>query len=187
MNPIQATAVARLVQFRVSNVDELRKQIRGMIHSERRRLERSAQEEGDDELLEGIQDDLAVLDEMVETADQLTFVGLYRVVELRLKALLNRFVANPEDLEKVFKFKQLTNLLKNQFSIDIADLQGFKAINEIRLINNSVKHDGKVGRELADTFGHWRKGDPLNGLEPAFKRLSPRVFFFFKDLAKKLP
>jgi hypothetical protein len=187
MKPYQATAVARLVKFRVDNVANLREQIQRTIHEERRELERSAKKEQVEEKLEAIQDDLAVLDEMAEMANQLAFVGLYNAVELRLKAILKPFVGSPEDLAGVFNFKALNKLLKKQFKIEIEKLQGFQTINEIRLINNSVKHEGTVSEELANTFRSWKKGDPLSGLEPAFQRLAPGVPLFFQDLAGKLP
>jgi hypothetical protein len=167
MKPYQAKAVARLVKYRVDNVANFREQIQRTIHEERRELERSAKKEQVEEKLEAIQDDLAVLDEMAETANQLAFVGLYSAIELRLKALLGPRISDPNDLGKVFRFKELAKLLKKEFKITINQLQGFQTINEIRLINNSVKHEGKVGEELANTFTSWKKGDPLSGLEPA--------------------
>jgi hypothetical protein len=60
-------------------------------------------------------------------------------------------------------------------------LQGFPEINEIRLINNAIKHDGKVNRALA-AYPGWVIGDELKNLDAAFSRLAPGAKLYMVSL-----
>lgn len=65
--------------------------------------------------------------------------------------------------------------------IDLEAVPGFSAIDEVRLINNAIKHEGKVTAVLANYPG-WTKGQELQNLGPAFERLAPRVPEYLENL-----
>jgi hypothetical protein len=107
---------------------------------------------------------------------QLAMVALYQVIELSTKALLRPKYKKKAD--KFYKFDALKIKIKKDFGVDTETLTNAAAVAEIRLINNAVKHEGRVSPQLAKQFGTqfgWKKGSRLEGLEQAFDRLSPSV------------
>ena len=125
--------------------------------------------------------------EVLKLGGGLAMVGLYRIIELSTKGLLRPKYKNAAD--KFYQYDRLVAKVKKDLSVDIQTLTGSAAVNEIRLINNAVKHDGKVSKELARRFGQqsgWKQSAPLTGLEQAFGRLSPAVPGYLTELAKIL-
>ena len=61
-----------------------------------------------------------------------------------------------------------------------------KAQKTLRLLNNSIKHEGKVSTELAKEFPQWTQGAELSELDKAFQRLLPEVKKYVADLAERL-
>ena len=90
MNSFGSKAHARIAQFGVDNQKRLHDLIRDTVWLERRRINTEVKTGTvtDADQLEAMRDDLVMLGEMNNTADQLAFVGLYSLVELRVKALL---------------------------------------------------------------------------------------------------
>ncbi len=110
--------------------------------------------------------------DVVELGGQLAMVALYRIVELSTKALL-RFKYHGA-AANLYKIDALRQKLRSDFNVALSSLTNFSSADEIRLINNAVKHDGKVSSALAQ-FPGWTRGEALEGLEAAFERLSPAV------------
>jgi len=196
MNSFGSKAHARIAQFGVDNQKRLHDLIRDTVWLERRRINTEVKTGTvtDADQLEAMRDDLVMLGEMNNTADQLAFVGLYSLVELRVKALLKDHIValvtsnaiTSRDAKQVYRIDVLKQVLRDHLRIDLPLVNHYAAIDEIRLINNSVKHNGVVSADLAGYPG-WRRGRPLRGLPRAFNRLSPQVAPFFEDLAKKTP
>jgi hypothetical protein len=59
---------------------------------------------------------------------------------------------------------------------------------ELKCLNNSVKHNGIVNKELADNFGDvWGKeGDELKDIRESYERLKLNIFDFCKELVDKV-
>jgi len=47
----------------------------------------------------------------------------------------------------------------------------YRAVNELRLLNNAVKHAGRVTAELAREYPRWKQGRKLTGVGAAYERL----------------
>jgi len=47
-------------------------------------------------------------------------------------------------------------------------ITGYDAFNEIRCLNNAIKHNGKVSIELINVSSAWDKGKPLTDLDKHF-------------------
>ena len=70
--------------------------------------------------------------------------------------------------------------LKDQ-GIDIEKLPNFSGMNETRCINNDIKHNGFVGKELAK-YPNWTEGKALTDLDSSYNRLAPRCSLYMGEL-----
>ena len=59
------------------------------------------------------------------------------------------------------------------------------AFDELRRLNNTVKHNGTVNTELA-TYPGWTQGEPLGVFSDAYPRLSPGGSAYFRELVGEL-
>lgn len=62
-----------------------------------------------------------------------------------------------------------------------------KSVNELRCLNNAIKHGRRVNGKLAD-FSRWKnkKGKELGDLESHYNRLRPLVERYLEDLTERL-
>jgi hypothetical protein len=112
-------------------------------------------------------------------ADELMFLGLYRFIEIERLRVLKR--AFPHfGSSRTCSYSRLVE----QFPW-LQQLFGSSQVNEIRLINNCIKHSGKVSRELAKFNAIWKESEYLSGLRHAYERLAPYVGAYWVDLVDK--
>jgi len=121
---------------------------------------------------------------IVNLAEELVIVALYKTVEIAIKKMADRSgLFTAQELHNFFR----VNSLRSSFRRHVADLRtlpGFDSYDELRCINNSVKHSGKASSELAN-YG-WVQGDELENLWPDYIRLKPGVRQFVEELASKI-
>ena len=190
MTRIQSTAQGLLVRLGIDRLAEILVRLDVVVHTERREAKQRARERNlEVEQLEAIRDEIVLLGEMSETLGQLALVGLYSLVEHRMKALMAPYAASKAELDSFYRIDALKGVSQARFQINLErDVKNFSAVDEIRLINNAVKHSGgMVSPKLALAFPRWKQGRPLGDLKKAFNRLAPKVPPFFKDLALRLP
>ena len=60
-----------------------------------------------------------------------------------------------------------------------------KDVDELRCLNNAIKHERRVNSALAK-FPGWKKGTELGDLESHYYRLQPLAKRYLEDLAKRL-
>lgn len=109
-------------------------------------------------------------------ADELAIVALYNQVELHTKRVVKKNFPNI-DPTKLSYINQARAVLP--FTID--HLAGFVAFDELRLLNNSVKHDGKVSKQLSREFPFWVEGENLSGLGASYERIHPLVTQYVQE------
>ena len=131
-----------------------------------------------------LKDEFYILDQIKEISNQFVIIGLYRIVELETVKQLKRLYSG-NDLKNLFKFGNMIKKLKNDYSIDVKKLTNYKAIDELRLLNNAIKHKNKVTKQLS-VYPDWNVGDSLNNLDAAYKRLSGQIALYLSDLTKEL-
>lgn len=62
-------------------------------------------------------------------------------------------------------------------------LPEFNAVNELRLLNNAIKHEGVISKQLAKNYPHHGQfGDELTDLSISFERLEPIACKYIKAL-----
>jgi len=122
-----------------------------------------------------LSDDFWQLDEVHNLGESLAIVGLYRLVESHLRGIVK--VTFP-----LLGEKKKAKLIRGESSeIDCRSLAGFKAIDELRLINNSIKHnDSKANDELATAYPVWVKEKHMENLGAHYDRLKPDVIAYMK-------
>jgi hypothetical protein len=151
-------------------IDRFREHVRNAAAAERRSIDRSA-ENLPTEVQEFLADELSELDSISRLADQLAIVALYRVVEITTGRMLAHKFGGPQFARKASNIDALRTLLRNQLGMNIESVPHYRAINELRLLNNSIKRAGRVTKSLADQYGRWKEGEELAGLDDAYERL----------------
>jgi len=112
---------------------------------------------------------------------QLSIVALYKKVEAKTAKIVKKRLPSATG-KNLSYFKTLCEALP----FDITSVNGFSALNELRLLNNSIKHGGKVSQELASTFPVWTAGAEIETVGDAYSRLLPGVKAYVFDLVTKL-
>jgi hypothetical protein len=167
----------------VEELDRFRAHVRDAAAAQRRSIERRAAGLPD-EVQEFLADDLHELDGISDLADQLAIVALYRVVEINTgRILAHRFGAAARG--NASYVGRLRKLLK-QHGVDIERIPHYRAVNELRLLNNAIKHAGHVTAELASEYARWKQDQELTGLGAAYERLKGRVPSYIFRLAERL-
>jgi len=164
--------IHRFAEQEVEDIGRFREHVREARNAREKSIEKRA--EGlPEEAQEFLADDLYELDLVSGLTDQLSIVALYRVVELYIsKILVRRFGVSA--VRKAYRIDTLEAFLKSK-GVDLKAISHFKSIDELRLLNNAVKHSGVVSAELAKHYPRWKKGNKLEHLDKAYERLHPKV------------
>lgn len=116
-----------------------------------------------------------------ELGYELSIIALYKKVEGHVGRFLHKRLPSAAG-KNLSYFAQLCAALP----FDIKTVEGFAGFNELRLLNNAIKHGGVVSDELAKNFPSWKEGEKLTGLDEAFDRLLPEVKRYVADLVEKV-
>jgi hypothetical protein len=130
-----------------------------------------------------VDDDIYFFEQINPLTHELAIVALYKRIEILTKrAVITSFPSI--DPKCFFMFEKVKKaLLKHR--IDLQAIQNYTALDETRLINNSIKHSGTVSNELA-AYPGWVLGSALGNLDSAFSRLSPLCLAYFNNLIDTL-
>lgn len=124
-------------------------------------------------------------EQVLNVCQEMVIVVLYKTIEISIKRMAQSSgLFTGKEVKLFYNFRSL----KNKFSqkvVDIVSLPGYESYNELRCINNSIKHIGKVSPELAN-FNNWTEGDELKRLWCHYQRLKPEVYKFMASLSKKV-
>ena len=113
--------------------------------------------------------------------DELSIVALYKKVERHSGRVIKKQIPSAAS-KNLSYFNQLSDSLP--FGIDT--IEGFSNFNELRLVNNAIKHGGTVSEELSIKFPNWIENDEISSLDKVFQRLLPGVKLYVADLVEKL-
>ncbi|WP_154845760.1 hypothetical protein [Pseudomonas fluorescens] len=118
-----------------------------------------------------LEDDFYQLGEVKKLGQALALSGLYRQFETQVIRVLGSTFPNMGKAKKA-------NILRgiSEPEIDCSKLVGFAAVDELRLLNNIIKHAGsKASAELATKYPNWVENTELADLDKAYARLKPLV------------
>jgi hypothetical protein len=168
-------------RFDTEELQELRDLVAAAIKRQQKGIENAynvlGEEQDDDDnaaaYRDHLRDQFFFTKELQHLSDELVITGLYKKVELLIKSVALRKI-------KKIKPKALSSIrtLKESLPFDIEKLGCYSAHSELRLVNNSIKHEGKVSKDLAKDFPHWTEGADLDGLDACYERLLPQITIF---------
>ncbi|WP_157222074.1 hypothetical protein [Chromobacterium haemolyticum] len=119
------------------------------------------------------------VESVLSLAGEISVVALYKKVEIHTNLILTNHHPNlqKKELHKI-------DYLKSNLPFDITELLNYKYVDELRCINNCVKHSGKVSSALSKYPG-WIKGSPLKDLDKSFILIAPKTAAYMNDLHQK--
>jgi hypothetical protein len=165
-------------------VDQFREHVHNAAASERRSIDRRA-ENLPEEAQEFLADEVDMLKSIAGLADQLAIVALYRVVELNTGRILrHKFGATVAG--KTSRIDRVGDLLNKQLGVNIESVPHYRAVNELRLLNNCIKHEARVSKQLADGYSRWKQGAKLTDLDATYERLRAKVPAYIFRLAQRV-
>lgn len=122
-----------------------------------------------------------LLDEVEKLANELAIVGLYKNVEIHTKRVVKRNIPTVNE-KQLFKVDRL----KKALPFKLENIDEYKAFDELRLINNSVKHNAVVNKDLAQAFPSWKEGEELLELDKHYERLLPKIKKYILSLVDEI-
>ncbi|MEZ8798373.1 hypothetical protein OA7_0017870 [Vibrio cyclitrophicus 1F53] len=136
-------------------------------------------------IIDTYSDDHYLSRQTVELAEEMQIVALYKSVEISIKDMLK--------YSGLFTNKQLDSFyrigaLKKEVSKKVCALDGlknYKSYDELRCINNCIKHSGRVNKELSK-FSGWNVGDKIVKTNDHYTRLKDDVRGFVFNLRDEL-
>jgi hypothetical protein len=137
------------------------------------------------ELIDSFSDDLAESDEVKALSEQMVIMYLFKTVEIAMKRMLAR--SGLTSNKKISASSQRGNYsaLIRELGIALEELPDHAAYDALRSINNSIKHQGRATKELAQLAG-WRENDELTNLWEHYNSLKPGVRRFVKAFSEAL-
>jgi len=131
------------------------------------------------------EDQFSLAEEVGHLADKLAIVALFGQVELSYKAMIG--IAIPGiDEKQLFRWASVKKTLKRK-GIDLETIARYAQVNQLRCINNAIKHGRNVGAELAATG--WGRASEKIDASKCSKALYDFVDdgeVFIRDLRAKL-
>lgn len=143
--------------------------------------------EGEKHELEGyLSDELFLSEKTEELAHEMTIIAFYKTIEITIKDMLKfSQLFTDKEINKFWKVKELKEQVAQKVH-DMETLNGYAAYDELRLINNCIKHSGKVDKELSIFYSNWKNGDKLHDLDKAYFRLKDDVNKFVVALKNEI-
>ena len=115
-------------------------------------------------------------------ASELLIVALYKRIEIHFARLAKKYLRFPPS-KKIGSVSELDKILP----FNLNSLNGYSSFDELRLLNNSIKHDGRVSKKLASDYpAHWAEGVEFVNLRSSYSRLLPGVQIFVREFVSKL-
>lgn len=168
-------------------IDEFLRYLNESIDHQREKLEEQFANTTNGEYADHLENLYASLSATKSLGDELSIIALYKKVESHMIRLVKN-KGQSSDAKKLSHFNDFCEALRS-LNINIEDVDGYTGFNELRLLNNAIKHnEGKVSTKLANEFSRWRgkEGEELSELDKTFRRLLPEVKRYVSDLAEKL-
>lgn len=117
-------------------------------------------------------------------------VLLYSRIEIKLKDILNiydrSYTIDNKEIAR-FNFKQIEKAFKKLFSICVEEIELFGSFDELRELNNCLKHKEIVSNELEQINGsRWHQEEKIKLTKDDLDRLLPNSKKFFLNLIDEL-
>lgn len=123
------------------------------------KLEKFESEHDYNSYIDGLNDELFQSFELKSSSKKLLIIGLYMIVEKYTKIIVKWLYTGLDKNELAEKIKNLHRWRfleeeMNREKITLSKVAEYSKINELRCLNNDIKHNGYVGEELSN-FSTW--------------------------------
>ncbi|BBB66537.1 hypothetical protein UNDYM_2284 [Undibacterium sp. YM2] len=135
---------------------------------------------------ESYADEYYASEQTVFLIGEMQIIAMYKTAEIAIKRMLKiSDLFTDEEIGKMYVHPILKSKLKSKASIDIEILTGYKALDELRLINNCLKHSGRVDDDLS-VFPKWTLDAQISDCSNHYDRLKDDVKAFVEALGREL-
>ena len=130
-------------------------------------------------------DDVAELEKFAWLYSEFAIIGLWRCIELYRKSAIG-FAVSKSAARRAYKHEKFKKDLL-RLNIEETKVRCARSVDEVRCLNNAIKHERRVNGALAE-FPRWKskKGDKLGDLESHYHRLRPFAKRYLVDLTERL-
>lgn len=182
------TVFLRIAKHELENIDEFLNMARKAQRSQQQSLERLAAKFDGNTPDDWLVDDFAQLDDFASLSAEFAIIGLWRCIELyraRAKRAI-RVASRRQDSANPTKNRKLQKEFANWESMENR-IHCARSVDELRCLNNAIKHQQRVSDELAGfRCCRSKKGRELQNLEPHYKRLWPLAERYLNELTDRL-
>jgi hypothetical protein len=178
--------LARFAADEIDDIDRFVDLAKAARRSEQERLERlAARIRRDAPDNDWLVDDFAQLDNFAALSAEFAILGLWRCVELYRKRAI-RFALDEGAAARAFRHKEFQKDLL-RLGITETRLRSARSVDELRCLNNAIKHGRRVDGELSD-FTRWqsKRGEALGNLESHYARLRSAAERYVSHLTDRL-
>jgi len=137
--------------------------------------------------LGGLYYDLQILEEQQLSIVSMKLVYLYKNFEILLKDIISESFPNVNKRD-LFQWENVKSFL-NSVGIKCGEIKEFQRVNEIRIVNNNIKHSNEIDeitkRQDIPKFGRNDYFD-FKSLNSFYLRIKDKPNDFLKDLSEKL-
>lgn len=137
--------------------------------------------------LGGIYYDLQILEEQQLSIASMRLVYLYKNFEILLKDIISESFPNVNKRD-LFQWESVKSFLNN-FDVKIGEVNEYQRINEIRIVNNNIKHSSQIDESTKNQnipeFQNKEYFD-YDSLNSFYSRLKDTPKIFLDSLAEKL-
>ena len=123
------------------------------------------------------------IDDANDTVDlfyELLILANYKAIENHMIRIIEVGFVDV-DRRALYIFRKLKAFLLDN-GIQVEGIIYYDHINELRLISNSIKHGGKVSKELGSLAG-WSTGAPIKGLDKTYNSVKAKVPLFIEHFS----
>jgi len=139
------------------------------------------------ELLQSVNNYYGLSHETEEVLSNYMLVATFSFYEKAFKKLLGLTARLTDaELSSCYKKKEAKKLLKSKFNIDYELLTDYIKIEELRCLNNDVKHNGLAGSELVAANSKWTLDQTIENTYIDFQRLMYGPKNLLRDLATRI-
>lgn len=128
-----------------------------------------------------LMEDAITTENAMTLADQLSIIALYKKVESQTTRVIAEKIQNAAS-KNLSDIKKLEAVLP----FKLESLKGYNSFNELRLLNNSIKHGGLVSLALSRANPNWQVKTTITSTNDSYMRLLPGVKDYVFDLVTQV-
>lgn len=188
--------IKSLVKFEVERIEKLLEQVERQNKRDQLYLEKEFeglsrnQFESDYDYksyMDTFSDDVYLLNDVKILSEQLAIISLHKLVEIRTVYEVSFHITSEEIKKQLHRIDIMKSELR-KLGVQLNSIKYFKEMDELRLINNCIKHSGVANKGLLK-YG-WQVGDKFENLTKkidGFKKIVPEFIYDFVERLETVP